>query len=363
VYRPKDGEDTAKNQETFQRARDVLGAPGVLALFPEGISHSHPTMQPLKTGAARIALGAEAAQDFALGTRVLPVGLVYPNKDIFRSQVAVTIGHPFAIAEYKELHRNDQRDAVKVLTSKIAEALATVVLEAESQELWRGFLAVASWMGAEATDDMAVLVPRAQVLAAAYRRLSVEAPPRAQALVEEARRFERLMVSLGVHDPFAFQKADISSYQVAKALGTFGLLVLPAVLGVLLLGLPYRLVGPLAQRSSRGESDVVGTFKLLWGLLLHPVFLAVEGALFARSFGVFGGLLLVAVGPWAGLAALRLSERMDLWAEALRAAWRNSTDAHAVRLLDRERSAFVSQVLGELTSDETAAWRSLGGAT
>ena len=47
--------DARKNEETFAQCRDHLRVGGWLALFPEGKSHSETTLQPLKTGAARIA--------------------------------------------------------------------------------------------------------------------------------------------------------------------------------------------------------------------------------------------------------------------------------------------------------------------
>src|SRR5262249_33104026 len=60
VYRAQEG-DTSRNQETFARCYAELARGGAVALFPEGISHDQPELQPLKTGAARIALGARAA--------------------------------------------------------------------------------------------------------------------------------------------------------------------------------------------------------------------------------------------------------------------------------------------------------------
>src|SRR6185369_5042083 len=59
VYRKQDQVDTAQNEETFARSHDLLASGGALALFPEGKSHSEPALQPLKTGLARIVLGAE----------------------------------------------------------------------------------------------------------------------------------------------------------------------------------------------------------------------------------------------------------------------------------------------------------------
>src|SRR5580658_3947302 len=58
VYRASDGESTARNDSSFRTCRMLLAHGQQVALFPEGISHDEAMLQPLKTGAARIALGA-----------------------------------------------------------------------------------------------------------------------------------------------------------------------------------------------------------------------------------------------------------------------------------------------------------------
>src|SRR6185295_2215516 len=57
VYRKQD--DTGgSNRETFAHARAVLQRGGSIAIFPEGTTHDDPSLRELKTGVARIALGA-----------------------------------------------------------------------------------------------------------------------------------------------------------------------------------------------------------------------------------------------------------------------------------------------------------------
>ena len=59
VYRRKDeGEDVSRNEETFVAARKLLAGGGTIGICPEGVSHSEKRLLPIKTGAARIALGA-----------------------------------------------------------------------------------------------------------------------------------------------------------------------------------------------------------------------------------------------------------------------------------------------------------------
>src|SRR5207244_528290 len=115
VYRSQDtqgvaGSDpNAANERTFARCRELLRAGEALALFPEGTSHSDPQLRPLKSGAARIALSAEREhQDStgqALGLLVVPVGLGYEAKAIFRSRVLLVVGRPIDIAARQAEYR------------------------------------------------------------------------------------------------------------------------------------------------------------------------------------------------------------------------------------------------------------------
>src|SRR5262249_12103568 len=93
VYRHSDGARVARNFETFARCREILARGATVAVFPEGQSHNQPGPAPLKTGAARIALETEARHG-RLGLRIVPVGLVYEDKQRFRSRVLVQVGDP-----------------------------------------------------------------------------------------------------------------------------------------------------------------------------------------------------------------------------------------------------------------------------
>jgi 1-acyl-sn-glycerol-3-phosphate acyltransferase len=53
----------ARNRETFRRCFELLRQNRCIAIFPEGRSHDEPRLLPLKTGAARIALGALSVGD------------------------------------------------------------------------------------------------------------------------------------------------------------------------------------------------------------------------------------------------------------------------------------------------------------
>src|SRR5262249_36808529 len=100
---------------------DVLAGGGTVALFPEGHSHSEPGLLALKTGAARIALEAEARYG-PLGVRILPVYLNYEAKHCFRSRVRVVVGPPIDPARV-QLAPVEETAAVRALTMRIATRL------------------------------------------------------------------------------------------------------------------------------------------------------------------------------------------------------------------------------------------------
>src|SRR5438105_10853997 len=136
VHRRQDvGGDPAHNRETFEAARLVLAGGGAIALFPEGKSHSDPKLRPLKTGAARIALGAAAGLTGPAPIRIVPAGLYYRAKRTFRSAALLHFGEPFEVARVP-LAPGEEPPAgsVRELTARIERALADVTLQAEQAE-------------------------------------------------------------------------------------------------------------------------------------------------------------------------------------------------------------------------------------
>src|SRR5690606_19385247 len=119
VYRQQD--DVAlmhRNDETFARAVAALHAGDAVQIYPEGRSHSDPELAPLRTGAARIALRAEAERDWSLGLNIVPIGLTYERKSAFRGVVLATAGEPFTIGHLRTAYERDPFDGVRLLTDE-----------------------------------------------------------------------------------------------------------------------------------------------------------------------------------------------------------------------------------------------------
>src|SRR5690606_28731490 len=83
VYRRQDGADVERNEETFADVHAALARGEAVCIFPEGISHSSGRLEPLRTGAARMALSAQAA---GIDVPLVAVGINLEKKTTFRSR-------------------------------------------------------------------------------------------------------------------------------------------------------------------------------------------------------------------------------------------------------------------------------------
>lgn len=96
VSRPEDDDGGAvDNAAMFGRAHDLLRRGGTIAIFPEGTTHDHLELQRVRTGAARIALGAH---DSGIERVVIvPIGLTFDDKLALRSRVLARVGQPIDV--------------------------------------------------------------------------------------------------------------------------------------------------------------------------------------------------------------------------------------------------------------------------
>ena len=349
IYRAVDGESTRNNEKTFALCRELLQRKGWVAIFPEGTTHSEPSLKPIKTGAARIILATLAEGGPEMGLKVLPVGLLYEDKETFRSRVAVSVGEPTDLSRYLADYLREPRDVVDRATAEIEAALHRVTLEAETRELWQGFVAVAAWTSREAAADLAVREARARELAKAWRRLSSTDPDRAAAVLAFTRQFVRMLQAVGIRNPFGLDAAEAS--RSGATIRSFLPLVLVsplAAVGVVLGWGPYRLVRPLALAIARDSPELIGTIKLLLGLLIMTVTYVLEATVAGVRLGVPFGLAVLVGGPLTGYAAVWFGERFDLRRQALHAYWLRAWRASIAREIDARRRELADLVEAEL---------------
>lgn len=331
VYRVHDpGVDPARNVETFIMCWELLARGGVLALFPEGISHNKPGLQPLKTGAARITLEAETRRG-PLGVRILPVGLVYDAKHKFRSRVLIQVGDPLDPAAELDRYRaapegdageETRRGAVRALTDRIDRALSGVTLNYATWEEAR-LIALASDLYARRELELPSLgrleehFGRRRAFAQGYRQLKENHPQRTKAVTRAVEEYDAMLGAFGLRDrqvAARYPPTGVLRFLLRTLLTMLVLLPLAAV-GTMLNYLPYRVLGGIASRFE-DLPDQQATFKVFPGLVVFPFTWLVAGALAgwlaSRPLGTGAAWLIGAgvflLGPAAGWVALRFHD-------------------------------------------------------
>lgn len=314
VYRKQDQVDTAGNEQMFEACHEVLIQGGAIALFPEGKSHNEPRLQPLKTGLARIVVGAERKHP-GLAVKIVPVGLTFDEKETFRSRALVQVGEPLEVGPGEE---------VRSLTARVDQGLKEVTLNYPSWE--------EAWLigrAAELYGRAELAVPRGRRLAdhfqvhrafvEGYHDLRRRHPEKVQAVEGAVREYDRLLKAFGLRDDqvaAAYSPNPVIRFVATTILRLLVHLPLAAV-GTVLNVIPFWLVRLVAW-AVRRHPDQVATYKVFGGLILYPLAWLVEGIVAARWMdSAWLGALVFLLGPLTGYAAMLFRERGEVfWNEA-----------------------------------------------
>ena len=315
VHRRQDERSGAiDNEAMFSAAESALAMGDAILIFPEGVSQPEPALMPLRTGTARLLLGA--ARDSGPAATLLPVGLMFREPGTFRAGSAlVLVGEPVPTADLAALPTRGADVAVRRLTERLGEALQRLIVEAHdrrildlvhaAESIWREEMPEA----AREPKDRAAWRQRA---ARAYHYLAAVEPIRVAALRSSVECHVEDLERAGLTDrdlSRGYRAGPVVRYAFRE--GSALLLGLPLALwGVIIHLLPYKLTA-LAVRALRPEEDVLATYKVMAGLVLYPAAWALE----AWAAWRLGGSSLVAVFLFsllpAGFFALAWTERLE----------------------------------------------------
>ena len=276
-----------RNLEALDRYAELLDQKLATAIFPEGISQDDPQVVPIKTGAARIALKAEAATDFNLGLRIVPVGLQFEPRRRFRADAFVRFGAPLKIADLAPLHAENPRQAIRELTGRIDSALKKLAFQVESQEnlplverLVDVYLQRVRKTGLAGVDRKGL---RGELLYRTADCLNHYAQADPDAVTEIARkleRYERLREKAGVDRRLLEEAARLLPGPLAPLQVAAEVLLgaIPALVGFLTGAIPYYLTRGLSNKilSKTKHPPTLSFFHILVGIIAFPLFYGLE---------------------------------------------------------------------------------------
>jgi 1-acyl-sn-glycerol-3-phosphate acyltransferase len=311
-----------RNRGSFERLAAELTGGGCILIFPEGRSHSDPRLSQIRTGAARVLLLSMKIPV------VVPVGLWFEQKEIFRSDVLVRVGAPVP---------PPSDPTVEAWTAAMGAALEAVTLNAES---WKDHEAAAAvdalygerikrdfLEGEEGLERVGRSFRVRQLLLGARATLETTHPGEVAFLARRARALDHLLrkLSLSFSSLDSPPSAATILGHTLKALAVIVLGFPVAVLGAAAWWIPYRLCGVVAKRiPAARERDQVALYKLVAGVVLFPLFLAFYAASAWKAAGPLWAALAAAVLPLAGILSLLFFEY---------ASWRESQARELLTLL------------------------------
>lgn len=297
VYRKQD-KTTGTNAETFARAREILQRDGSIAIFPEGTTHSDPHLRELKTGAARIALGANLD-----AMTVVPTGIYYTAKHRFRSEALVVFGEPIQVRSTGA--EEPPFDLVEELTARIDEGLDAVTLQADSHAALEIIGTAEDIFTAVEDQPLGQEFDLRRRFIEGYHYLRRHDPARLEKLQSAITRFEAELHRLGV------EVHELRPRFSAAMLFRLIVLLPIAVLGAIVNYPTYRLVGALAKRFAKGESEMMATVKILAALACYPLTYIAAASLVGWRLGIIPALVTFIAFPFLGWIALRVFEDLD----------------------------------------------------
>lgn len=355
VYRRIDAdEDMSKNLETFRVCHELLAQNRCIAIFPEGISHDDTKLKPIKTGAARIALGAVSvgsqqlavsSQNNSLPLKIMAVGLFYTSKTAFRSEVLIRYGEIFTV-EKVELDEKGEppKEAVKELTERIETSLRNVTLNLESAEELDAILKAELLFSSVYTnllfkDTLTQSFQRLQNLAEKYKLLGQNEPEKMRLLNEKISLYENELKSSGV---------TVESLSVLQHPTWYVFRYLILRVFILLILAPLAIVGAIIHSPAFVFSNFIGllfkthgadtagsTYKILASMLFMPLTWLIVSLVVWWFGGWQFALLSLPVAILCGYIALRSSETLIDLTVWLKSAW----------LLFRQRGLFLRLLL------------------
>lgn len=335
VHRRQDGDVPAgANDDMFRSVHERLAAGDAIGIFPEGISHAKPRLAPLRTGAARIALGAAAT---GVRLTIAPVGIVQRERGIFRSEVYLVRGDPVQWDELASRGAGDA-EAVRELTARIAAALSSLIISFETWsdqpqvELIDGVLRAQD--GAK-RDDAEERVGRWRELAVSWSRHREERPEahaQLERLVKQhGRRLRVLRLTpqdLGVRTDW---RTAVQWAVRRIPLALFGVV---AALGAVIAWIPYRLTGRLVANRTADRDDMAATVKAIGGAMVFTAWTVLWSVAAGLLVGWQAALLAAVLVPLLSVLALWSGEG---WASA----WR---DTRRFVLIRRHRARVAALV-------------------
>ena len=358
VYRRFDNPDNMnKNDDMFRAAYTILEEGKCIGIFPEGTSQTDRKVLKLKTGTARIALGAEKQNDFNLGVTIIPLGLYFTARHRFRSNVLLNFGKPIIVSEFKKDYLADEYEGVHLLTDKISLELGKLTINIQREELNDFVIDLEKIYRTPLKDTLEedeILISGDEVfkdmfltkhLADAVSYYMENDPVKAKELLHDVKYYRMKIDRLNLHD--SLLQTDIKKSKVTKRswkIAMWSVIGFPLwIAGIITNYPPYRLADIVGKKIGYDQTKTSSAL-MIGGGIGFLVYYFLETLLIWNFFSPMIGILFLISLPFLGFGALAYRKKVKYRWRIWRFSLTLLTNRHLVKKLKIERNSIIRRL-------------------
>ena len=351
VYRRKDSPgEQDKNVESFEHCFQHLESGGAIGFYPEGTSHPEPWINPIKTGAARIALQAEYRNNLELDLLVIPIGINSTRPGKFRSSVFVNIGDPIVIKKFQKEYQQDQVEAVNHLTSEIQQGMKACAFHIKDDALINIFEAL------KTVGINGINIPLKNETEKIYRIIKVlhqkETDRNDSKQSETSQKLD--LISQELFDlKNQMQALDITGYpfpgmrMVLKFMALFfaSILGLPIVVPTIIVNfLPFLVAKKLGKKLAGKDLSLIPAGRFMMGTVIFLVFNLLLFIILGASIGFLRAILINIFLIFGGYLTLWYWDAIKVCCDIIRKIFYWLTKKNDILDLNKQRQKLLYEI-------------------
>lgn len=353
VYRIRDGKDNlSNNEEIFAQVIQLLENKQTIALFPEAAHSGKRQMLPHKKAIPRIALEAEAKNDFKLDLQIVPVGITYSHYWKFNRSLIIQYGQPIQVKDYWIDYELNSQKAMLDLRDEIHRKLVSLILQIDSKTSYPEIENIRQLVGKEYSkrryfckDPSLQLFYSEKELVSKLEQLEELQPEHFQNIIAATRQyFSRI------------EKNDISDDQIentekacwSKVFSSLALAVLTLpifVFGFVFNAVPFVILRTILRKKVK-DAAFLSTFNFVGGLILFPLFYLIAACvLFSWSDSVLVALFTLVGMPFSGKIAYQLFTFYRIILQKISYLVGSKSHKNTIKSLLEQRNGLIALIL------------------
>lgn len=314
VYRIRDGKDNlSNNEQIFGQVIQLLEDKQSVALFPEAAHSGKRQMLPHRKAIPRIALDAEAKNNFELGLHIVPVGISYSHYWHFNRTLIVHYGEPIDVDRYKNAWTDNPQKAMLGLRDEIHDRIIPLTIQINSQTFYQEYedmrqLASEAYSETKyfSKDNTLNRFYAEQELIARIELLENTQPKQFEKIIDETKKYFSKLKELDLIDD-QVRKAGKARWMQLFVQIVAAVIVSPFfVLGFVFNAVPFFIPRAIFRKKVK-DTAFLSTFNFVAGLVLFPVFYLIGASfIFVLTGSLAISFISFIVMPFAGKVAFSL---------------------------------------------------------